>query len=61
MKFQTHTNPEVSMHGTSFMGTIQASRTELEKAFGAPLEFDNDAKVTTLWVLRFENGFPLHL
>lgn len=44
--------------GTHLVDSVQTTRRTLEKAFGAPTHTDpsGDGKVTTEWILKFEDG-----
>jgi hypothetical protein len=54
--FTQGTNSDVN--GTSLVGEVVITRNEIEKVFGAPTyETNSDfEKVTTEWVLVFDNG-----
>ncbi len=47
--------PQDLMIGTSLMGYVLATRDELEATFGEPYEYGAGDKVTTEWVLHFED------
>jgi hypothetical protein len=55
MNFQTHNDIEICADNCSLMGTMQAQRRHLEAVFGPPLPIWSD-RVTTEWVIRFEDG-----
>lgn len=56
MTFTHGTDEDVFM--THLIGGVQTTRRVLEKAFGAPTHSDpsGDGKVTTEWILKFEDG-----
>ena len=55
--FITHNTPVVDINGTSLQGYIQATRAQLVRVFGPPLDYSSDEeKVTTEWHLRFADG-----
>ena len=48
-----------TVHGTYLIGHTTATRREIEAVFGAPDEYgesDGDGKVTTEWLIRFDDG-----
>ena len=47
---------EIDAAGTSLRGYITASREDLTKVFGAPVDYPLDDKVTTEWTIQFDNG-----
>lgn len=58
MKFQTHNETEVNIFKTCWtLSTIQATRTALCKAFGAPIDTSGAGdKVNFEWNIQFEDG-----
>jgi hypothetical protein len=49
----------IETNGTCLCGYINATRAQLEKVFGAPVEYDEqdgDGKVTTTWDIQFAEG-----
>lgn len=55
VKIETHVNVWVDVFGTQKMGTIQAKRSQLEKAFQSPMTYlpEFDSKISTEWELKF--------
>jgi hypothetical protein len=56
MKFRTHNDTQIDINGTSLQGYIQATRAQLERAFGEPDEGGDEVKITTMWTLLYANG-----
>lgn len=58
MNFQTHNDKSIDLTGTQLVGYIQATRAQLEVAFGSPIEKSSsaDEPITTNWKIQFENG-----
>ena len=57
MKFSTVTDPNV-FYPSHLVGFITITRRELEERFGKPFtysQYDFDGKVTTEWVIEFED------
>jgi len=42
--------------GSCLKGYLTATRRKIESVFGSPLEFGEGDKVTTEWVVEFEDG-----
>lgn len=56
MSFHTHNNhPEIDICNTTLVGTIQATKAQLIKAFGNPINYYGD-RITTEWRLKFSDG-----
>lgn len=58
MKFNAITDPSV-FYPTHLVGYVRSTRRALEEQFGRPMtfsKFDSDGKVTTEWLIEFEDG-----
>ena len=58
MKFIAVTDTSV-FYPTHLVGYVRSTRRALEERFGKPMRFsqhDSDGKVTTEWILEFEDG-----
>lgn len=56
MKYTNMKDDYMVANGTCLQGYIDATRDELEIVFGAPFDWPEHDKVTTEWIIRFENG-----
>ncbi len=57
MKFNTITDKNV-FYPTHLVGFVRSTRRELQERFGKPMTFsplDTDGKVTTEWLIEFED------
>ena len=56
MKYTTHNDAPIDTNGTHLFGYIQATRAQLEVAFGPAEECGGEEdKVTTMWEIQFDN------
>lgn len=58
MKFTTVTDPN-TFYPSHLVGYVTSTRRALEERFGKPFtysQYDSDGKVTTEWILEFEDG-----
>lgn len=53
MKFQSLTS---GAHGTSLRGYVRDTREHIESVFGEPMDYGTGGKVTTEWIIEFEDG-----
>ena len=60
-QFTVHTAWNDKFDGTHLQGRMYATRRELTEVFGEPFDYtdgsvDSDGKVTTEWLIEFEDG-----
>lgn len=53
MKINSNTT---EVHGTHLQGYVTTTRDHIESVLGEPLEYGEGSKVTTEWVIEFEDG-----
>lgn len=56
--FKTHNDPgaNIEVNGTSLSGYISCTRNQLQQMFGEPMYNGPGDKVTTEWLIKFDDG-----